>query len=107
MTTKTRLVEALTRDLEEQFKGSDPNAPYNAIGTLRHDLSRLLKKEFDNELAREDSMLLDAYKNAFDFNAKYRVDSEWEIEFNQDVAQEGWDCDDIEEAKRLMSGEKN
>ena len=85
---------------------NEPTEPFNAIGTLRNDLSKL-QKEFDNELSGEDSILLDAYKNAFDFNAKYRVDSEWEIELNQDVAHEGWHCDDIHEARRLMSGKKN
>ena len=65
MTTKTRLVEALTRDLEEQFKGSDKTAPFNAEGNLKSELSRLLKKEFDNTFDDSESMLLDAYKNAF------------------------------------------
>ena len=106
MTTKTRLVEALTRDLEEQFKGSDKTAPYNAEGNLKYELSRLLKKEFDNSLDESESMLLDAYKNAFEYYAKYRVDSEWELDVHTSVAHEGWYCDDIEEARRLMSGEE-
>ena len=106
MTTKTRLVEALTRDLEEQFKGSDKTAPFNAEGNLKYELSRLLKKEFDNSLDESESMLLDAYKNAFEYYAKYRVDSEWELDVHTSVAHEGWHCEDIEEARRLMSGEE-
>jgi len=105
MTTKTRLVEALTRDLEEQFKGSDKTAPFNAEGNLKSELSRLLKKEFDNSLDESESMLLDAYKNAFEYYAKYRVDSEWELDVHTSSASESFYCDDIKEAKRLMSDE--
>ena len=103
MTTKTRLVEALTRDLEEQYKGSDKTAPYNAEGNLKSELSRLLKKEFDNTLDDSESMLLDAYKNAFEYYAKYRVDSEWELDVHTSSASESFYCDDIKEAKRLLS----
>ena len=100
MTTKTRLVEALSKDLVDKF-----NTDVYGQGNLKSELSSLLKDEFDNSLDERESLLLDAYKIAFDFNANYRVDTEWDLEFYQHSAQDSYECEDIEEARRLMSQE--
>ena len=45
-------------------------------------------------------------KMLFEYYAKYRVDSEWELDVHTSVAHEGWYCDD-RRRRRLMSGKKN
>ena len=78
----------LYRDINEQIRNMEAGS-----------------KEFDNSLDESESMLLDAYKNAFEYYAKYRVDSEWELDVHTSSASESFYCDDIKEAKRLMSDE--
>ena len=107
MTKKIRIINDWRIMLHQKWEHSVLEEEPKIQGELKTKFRNLLQKEADNELNEADEMLLTAYKSTFNFNAEYSVDRWYELEdFPSTVEVDAQDCDDLEEARRLMSGEQ-
>ena len=107
MSKKDRIINDWRFMLHQKWEHSVLEEEPKIQGELKTKFRNLLQKEADNELNEADEMLLTAYKSTFNFNAEYSVDRWYEIEdFPSTVEVDAQDCDDLEEARRLMSGEQ-
>ena len=107
MTKKIRIINDWRIMLHQKWEHSVLEEEPKIQGELKTKFRNLLQKEADNELNEADEMLLTAYKSTFNFNAEYSVDRWYELEdFPSTVEVDAQDCDDLAEARRLMSGEQ-
>ena len=107
MSKKDRIINDWRIMLHQKWEHSVLEEEPKIQGELKTKFRNLLQKEADNELNEADEMLLTAYKSTFNFNAEYSVDRWYELEdFPSTVEVDAQDCDDLEEARRLMSGEQ-
>ncbi len=107
MSKKDRIINDWRFMLHQKWEHSVLEEEPKIQGELKTKFRNLLQKEADNELNEADEMLLTAYKSTFNFNAEYSVDRWYELEdFPSTVEVDAQDCDDLEEARRLMSGEQ-
>ena len=107
MSKKDRIINDWRIMLHQKWENAVLEEEYRQQGNLRTQFRNLLQKEADNELNEADEMLLTAYKSTFNFNAEYSVDRWYELEdFPSTVEVDAQDCDDLAEARRLMSGEQ-
>ena len=107
MTKKIRIINDWRFMLHQKWEHSVLEEEPKIQGELKTKFRNLLQKEADNELNEADEMLLTAYKSTFNFNAEYSVDRWYELEdFPSTVEVDAQDCDDLAEARRLMSGEQ-
>ena len=107
MTKKIRIINDWRIMLHQKWEHAVLEEEYREQANMKEDFRKLLQKEADNELTETNEMLLSAYKSTFDFNAEYSVDRWYELEdFPSTVEVDAQDCDDLEEARRLMSGEQ-
>ena len=107
MSKKERIINDWRFMLHQKWEHSVLEEEPKIQGELKTKFRNLLQKEADNELNEADEMLLTAYKSTFNFNAEYSVDRWYELEdFPSTVEVDAQDCDDLEEARRLMSGEQ-
>ena len=107
MSKKDRIINDWRFMLHQKWEHSVLEEEPKIQGELKTKFRNLLQKEADNELNEADEMLLTAYKSTFNFNAEYSVDRWYELEdFPSTVEVDAQDCDDLAEARRLMSGEQ-
>ena len=107
MSKKDRIINDWRIMLHQKWEHSVLEEEPKIQGELKTKFRNLLQKEADNELNEADEMLLTAYKSTFNFNAEYSVDRWYELEdFPSTVEVDAQDCDDLAEARRLMSGEQ-
>lgn len=107
MSKKDRIINDWRFMLHQKWEHSVLEEEPKIQGELKTKFRNLLQKEADNELNEADEMLLTAYKSTFNFNAEYSVDRWYELEdFPSTVEVDAQPCDDLAEARRLMSGEQ-
>lgn len=107
MSKKDRIINDWRFMLHQKWEHSVLEEEPKIQGELKTKFRNLLQKEADNELTETNEMLLSAYKSTFDFNAEYSVDRWYELEdFPSTVEVDAQPCDDLAEARRLMSGEQ-
>ena len=107
MSKKDRIINDWCIMLHQRWENAVLEEEPKIQGNLKTQFRNLLQKEVDNELNEADEMLLTAYKSTFNFNAEYSVDRWYELEdFPSTVEVDAQPCDDLAEARRLMSGEQ-
>ena len=107
MSKKDRIINDWRIMLHQKWENAVLEEETKIQGNLKTQFRNLLQKEADNELNEADEMLLTAYKSTFNFNAEYSVDRWYELEdFPSTVEVDAQPCDDLAEARRLMSGEQ-
>ena len=107
MSKKDRIINDWRIMLHQRWENAVLEEEPKIQGNLKTQFRNLLQNEADNELNEADEMLLTAYKSTFNFNAEYSVDRWYELEdFPSTVEVDAQDCDDLAEARRLMSGEQ-
>ena len=107
MSKKDRIINDWRIMLHQRWENAVLEEEPKIQGNLKTQFRNLLQKEADNELNEADEMLLTAYKSTFNFNAEYSVDRWYELEdFPSTVEVDAQPCDDLAEARRLMSGEQ-
>lgn len=106
MSNKDRLINDARITLHETWSNAVLEEEPLKQGNLKTEFRNLLQKEADNKLLEQDEIQLTAYKSTFDYNAEYSVERWYELEDVPSIVEvDGLPCDDLAEARRLMSGE--
>ena len=107
MSNKDRLINDARITLHETWSNAVLEEEPLKQGNLKTEFRNLLQKEADNKLLEQDEIQLTAYKSTFDYNAEYSVERWYELEDVPSIVEvDGIPCDDLAEARRLMSGEE-